>query len=73
MSKPNSLRGVFAPTLTPVHENLSPDVDRWLAHCNRLLANGCHGLVPFGTTSEANSFSVAERMVMLEQLIAGKA
>lgn len=70
MSKPNSLHGVYAPTLTPVHEDLSPDADRWIAHCKRLLNSGCHGLVPFGTTSEANSFSAEERMALLEQLVA---
>ena len=63
------LRGIFAPTLTPVHEDLSPDVDRWIEHCRRLLHDGCHGLCPFGTTSEANSFSVEERIAMLGQLI----
>jgi 4-hydroxy-tetrahydrodipicolinate synthase len=64
------LRGVFAPTLTPVHADLSPDPARWIAFCKQLLEDGCHGLCPFGTTSEANSFSVEERMDMLEQLVA---
>ena len=64
-----TLRGIFAPTLTAVHEDLSPDVERWIAHCRRLLDDGCHGLCPFGTTSEANSFGVEERMDLLEQLV----
>jgi 4-hydroxy-tetrahydrodipicolinate synthase len=34
------------------------------------MADGCHGLCPFGTTSEANSVGMGERMEMLEQLIA---
>ncbi len=64
-----TLRGIFVPTLTPVHEDLSPDVERWIEFCRGLLNDGCHGLCPFGTTSEANSFGVEERMNMLEQLI----
>ena len=64
-----ALRGVFAPTLTPVLADLSPDPVRYIDHCKRLLTDGCHGLCPFGTTSEANSFSMDERMTMLEQLI----
>ncbi|MCB9149097.1 MAG: dihydrodipicolinate synthase family protein, partial [Caldilineaceae bacterium] len=56
MTTSQTLRGVFAPTLTPVHADLSPDAERFVAHSKWLLADGCHGLCPFGTTSEANSF-----------------
>jgi 4-hydroxy-tetrahydrodipicolinate synthase len=65
------LRGIFAPTLTPVRADLSPDIERWILFCKQLLADGCHGLCPFGTTSEANSFGISERIDMLEQLVAG--
>jgi 4-hydroxy-tetrahydrodipicolinate synthase len=64
-----TLQGIFAPTLTPVHSDLSPDVARLADHCRRLLQEGCHGLAVFGTTSEANSFSVEERMAVLDQLV----
>lgn len=66
---PALLRGIFAPVLTPFHADLSPDVERWIAFCKQLLADGCHGLCPFGTTSEANSFGLHERMTLLEQLV----
>jgi 4-hydroxy-tetrahydrodipicolinate synthase len=65
------LRGIFAPTLTPVRADLSPDIERWVAFSKQLLADGCHGLCPFGTTSEANSFGISERIEMLDQLVAG--
>lgn len=65
-----TLRGIFAPTLTPVRADLSPDIERWIALSKQLLADGCHGLCPFGTTSEANSFGISERIEMLEQLVA---
>lgn len=70
MIRPEPLRGVFAPVLTPVLEDYSPDIERWVAHSQWLLENGCHGLAPFGTTSEANSFSVNGRMSMLERYVA---
>lgn len=69
MTTLQTLRGVFAPTLTPVHADLSPDAERFVAHSKWLLEDGCHGLCPFGTTSEANSFSVGERVDLLDQLI----
>ena len=63
--------GVFSPVLTPFHGDLSPDPERFVALCRRLIDEGCHGLVPFGTTSEANSLSIAEREGLLEALVEG--
>lgn len=65
----NSLQGVFAPVLTPLDADMNPDVMKLAARCQHLLANGCDGIVLFGTTGEANSFSTLERMVVLEGLI----
>jgi 4-hydroxy-tetrahydrodipicolinate synthase len=64
------LRGVLAPVLTPMRDDLSPDTPKWIAFCQQLLAEGCTGLAPFGTTSEANSLGLDERMEMLEALVA---
>jgi 4-hydroxy-tetrahydrodipicolinate synthase len=62
----DKLSGVWCPALTPVDEELKPDVQRFVAHARWLLDEGCHGLVVFGTTGEANSFSVDERIELLE-------
>ena len=62
--------GVWSPAITPLHADLSIDRDRYVAHARWLLESGCHGLTVFGTTGEANSFSVAERMALLEALLA---
>ena len=67
MSKP--IRGVLAPVVTPFRADLSPDSQRFIAHCKWLLSQNC-GLAPFGTTSEANSLSVEERSMLLDALVA---
>jgi 4-hydroxy-tetrahydrodipicolinate synthase len=64
-------QGVLAPVLTPFLADLSPDPARLVRHCRWLLANGCAGLAPFGTTSEANSLSVEERERLLDALVEG--
>lgn len=64
----NGPSGVFAAALTPIADDLSPDPAALVAHCRWLLANGCDGLAPLGTTGEANSFSVAERLAILDAL-----
>src|SRR5919199_1873970 len=62
-------KGVLAAVLTPLDGNLKPDHPAFAAHCCRLLATGCHGLSVFGTTGEANSLSVNERLAALEALV----
>jgi 4-hydroxy-tetrahydrodipicolinate synthase len=62
---------VFCAALTPVAEDLSPDVPALVEHCRWLIAEGCDGVAVLGTTGEANSFSVAERMRLLEGVVEG--
>ncbi len=63
--------GVLAPILTPFDETGAPDAERLVAHARHLLAEGCTGLVAFGTTSEATSLGLEERMSLLEAMLAG--
>lgn len=61
--------GVFAAVLTPVGADLVPDVARHADHCRWLLKSGCDGLGILGTTGEANSLSVDERITVMEGLV----
>jgi 4-hydroxy-tetrahydrodipicolinate synthase len=63
------IRGVLAPVLTPIKGNLAPDSQRFIAHCKWLLSQNC-GLAVFGTNSEANSLSLEERAMLLDELVA---
>jgi len=60
--------GVYTAALTPSADDLSPDLRLMAEHCKWLLANGSDGLAILGTTGEANSFSVGERIAILEGL-----
>jgi 4-hydroxy-tetrahydrodipicolinate synthase len=63
------MKGVLAAVLTPMREDLSVDRAAFAAHCRRLLDAGCHGLAIFGTTGEANSLSVDERIEAWQGLV----
>jgi 4-hydroxy-tetrahydrodipicolinate synthase len=65
------MQGVLAPVLTPFDSQLDPDPGRFVRFCRKLLEDGCAALVPFGTTSEANSLSVEERERLLDALLEG--
>lgn len=69
MAKDRAFSGVIAPVLTPFGEDGNPDAERFIQHARWLMATGCTGLAPFGTTSEANSLGLDERMEMLEELV----
>jgi 4-hydroxy-tetrahydrodipicolinate synthase len=62
--------GVNVAVLTPMQADFSVDLDRMAAHCRWLLANGCNGLAILGTTGEANSLGVEERIGLMEGLLA---
>jgi 4-hydroxy-tetrahydrodipicolinate synthase len=63
------IRGVLAPVVTPFKADLAPDTQRFIAHCKWLLSQNC-GLAVFGTNSEANSLSIEERALLLDELVA---
>ena len=63
------MRGVLAAALTPMRGDLSVDRAAFADHCRRLLDDGCHGLAIFGTTGEANSLSIEERIEAWTHLV----
>ncbi|MFZ1413682.1 MAG: dihydrodipicolinate synthase family protein [Defluviicoccus sp.] len=63
--------GVLAAVLTPLDDSLAPDHALLVRHCRWLLASGCNCLSVLGTTGEANSFTVDERLRLLDALAEG--
>ncbi|MGE0151516.1 MAG: dihydrodipicolinate synthase family protein [Reyranellaceae bacterium] len=68
MSPRDRYAGLYVAPLLPMHRDLAPDTGRWIAHCRFLLAQGCHGLMPLGSTGEAHSLTVAERLKLMDAL-----
>ena len=64
-------RGVIAPILTPFNDDLSIATDLYVGFAQQLLAEGCVALAPFGTTGEALSVGIDERIAAIEALIDG--
>ena len=62
--------GVNAAVLTAMHHDLSIDLPRMVSHGRWLLANGCNGLGILGTTGEANSLGLSERVEVMEAFVA---
>ncbi len=60
----------MSPVIMPFTADLKPDAKRLVKQCRWLLSQGC-GIAVFGTTSEANSLSVEEKIDLLDALVDG--
>lgn len=63
------MNGVFAAVITPLDEHLRPDSALAIPYYRDLLARGCDGLNILGTTGEAFSLSVDDRLRFMEAIV----
>jgi len=61
-------RGIYAAPLMPMRDDLSADLQKYIAHCRTLMDSGCQGLMPIGSTGEGHSFTVDERIATMDAL-----
>ena len=64
----NKFSGVLSPVLTPFTKDLRPDSRQLVNQCHWLLSQNV-SLAVFGTTSEANSLALEEKISLLDDLI----
>lgn len=64
-----ALRGLVAPILTPFNDDMTVAADLYAAHAKWLFEQGCAGIAPFGTTGEALSVGIDQRIAAIEGLI----
>jgi 4-hydroxy-tetrahydrodipicolinate synthase len=69
-ARPDRIKGVLSPVVTPFKADLSPDPERFVRQCRWLLSQDV-GLAVFGTNSEANSLATDEKLELLDRLVAG--
>ena len=60
------LKGIFAASLSILKSDLSLDIDNTIKHAENLILQGCHGVVIFGSTGQAQLISVAEKIKLIE-------
>jgi 4-hydroxy-tetrahydrodipicolinate synthase len=65
------IRGVLVPLLTPFNDDMTVATGLYGEHAKWLLDQGCAGLVPFGTTGEALSVGIDERIAAVRALVDG--
>ena len=60
---------IYSAALTPINDDLSINKNLYLEHCQYLMKQGHDGLAIFGTTGEANSFSIKEKCDTIDFLL----
>ena len=62
------IRGIYAAVMSILDENLSLNVNKTIEHSENLIDQGCHGVVVFGSTGQAQLISISEKINMLNKL-----
>jgi 4-hydroxy-tetrahydrodipicolinate synthase len=66
------LGGIWSAALTPLDAKLEPDAKAAVGYYGDLLANGCDGINLLGTTGEAMSFGLEQRLRLMESIAGSK-
>lgn len=66
-----AIEGVYRAAATPLKSDGTPDLDLFGKHTKALIEEGCHGIAMLGSTGEANSFGVRERMDLVDAALKG--
>ena len=61
-------KGIYAAGMSIFDKSLSLDIEKTIAHAEKTIDLGCHGVAIFGSTGQAQLVSVAEKISLLNQL-----
>ena len=61
----SKINGIYAASVSVLDKELNLDVDKTIKHAENLILQGCHGVVIFGSTGQAQLISVAEKIKLI--------
>ena len=65
-------KGIYSASMSILYEDLSLDVDSTIKHAEKLIVEGCHGVVLFGSTGMAQLISSNEKKKLINKLSKSK-
>ena len=68
----DKIKGIFAASLSIFDENLSLNISKTILHAENLIQQGCHGVVIFGSTGQAQLIPISEKINLLSKLSTSK-
>ena len=64
----SKINGIYAASVSVLDNELNLDIDKTIKHAENLILKGCHGVVIFGSTGQAQLISFAEKIKLIEKL-----
>ena len=66
------IRGIFAASISVLNNDLSLNVEKTIMHAEKLIDQGCHGTVIFGSTGQSQLIPISEKIDLLNILSKSK-
>ena len=66
------INGIYAATLSILTSDLALDIDKTIQHSERIMDEGCNGVVFFGSTGQSQLISLGEKINLINQLSSNK-
>ena len=63
-----AIKGIYAASVSIFNQDLSLDIDSTIKHAEKLIKEGCHGVVIFGSTGQAQLISSTEKKNLINKL-----
>ena len=62
------ISGVYAASMSVINSDFSLNVEKTIIHAEKLIDQGCHGTVIFGSTGQAQLIPISEKIELLNKL-----
>ena len=62
------INGIYAATLSILDKNLGLDIKKTIAHAEKVIDKGCHGVVFFGSTGQSQLISLSDKINLINNL-----
>ena len=66
------ISGIFAASMSVLNNDLSLNVEKTIMHSEKLIDQGCHGTVIFGSTGQSQLIPISEKIDLLNNLSKSK-
>ena len=66
------IKGIYAASVSILEKNLSLNITKTIMHAESLIDQGCHGVVIFGSTGQAQLISLSEKIELINSLSKSK-
>ena len=64
----SKIKGIYAATLSILNDDLSLNIEKTILHAENIINQGCHGVVFFGSTGQAQLIPVSEKINLLNSI-----